>query len=284
MERQMGMGRRGLKVSRPAETGQVVECGRRRTGRWAAVGLAGAVVLSLGGFAATEHRTGRSHEREGRVTAVLHATSVKKLAATTAQIYPALPHIGARFLDQVPAQTSQVVVVYGDAKDQSTTTTDFFERVAGGWRLDDTWRGHSGYEGWTMHKSSNDLKSPVGVFALTDAGGELPKPPGTQLPYEQSSYYEDGGTGFFGESLRDALNYVIAIDYNRVQGTTPRSTDYPLGDAVGSGVWLHVDHGGPTHACVSIPQQGMETLLEHLVPDDHPMIIMGDREELASGE
>lgn len=210
------------------------------------------------------------------------AASAQTLAAAVVGIYPELPGIGTRFGSRLPANTSQVVVAYGDGADQYTTTTEFFERVADGWRLDDTWQGHNGYKGWTTHKIYGDLKTPVGVFALTDAGGKLSKPPGTELLYQRSRRYEDDGKGFFGESLRNAFDYVIAIGYNHVPGTPPLSADYPLGAGAGTGVWLHVDHGGPTHACVSIPQQGMETLLEKLEPADHPMIIMGDRADLAS--
>ena len=227
--------------------------------------------------------TGGPQVKNVLVAPVGGAASAQALAAAVVMDYPELPGIGARFGSRLLANTSQVVVAYGDGENQYTTTTEFFEKAADGWRLEGTWLGHNGYKGWTTHKITGDLKSPIGVFALTDAGGELPKPPGTELPYQRSRRYEDDGKGFFGESLRNAFHYVIAIDYNHVPGTPPSSPDYPLGAGAGTGVWLHVDHGGPTHACVSVPQQGMETLLEKLQPADHPMIIMGDRADLASG-
>ena len=158
---------------------------------------------------------------------------------------------------------------------------EFFQKVAGGWQLLDTWAGHNGDGGWVLNKTNGDLKSPIGVFTLTDAGGKLPNP-GTKLPYLQSSEFVDNGKGFLGESLADAFDYVIAINYNHEPGTSPLSQNYPLGTQAGTGIWLHVDHGGPTHACVSIPQNGVKTLLTTLNPSDDPVIVMGDRTDLAS--
>jgi L,D-peptidoglycan transpeptidase YkuD (ErfK/YbiS/YcfS/YnhG family) len=160
---------------------------------------------------------------------------------------------------------------------------EFFERVPGGWQLKATWAGHNGDGGWVTlaDRTAGDLKSPIGVYTLTDAGGKLPNP-GTKLSYVQSASFVDYGKGFLGESLLDAFNYVIAINYNHEPGTSPESTYYPMGEAKGGGVWIHVDHGGPTHACISIPQDGVKTLLVELDPADDPVIVMGDRADLAS--
>jgi len=45
---------------------------------------------------------------------------------------------------------------------------------------------------------------------------------------------------------------------------------------------LHVDHDGPTHGCVSVPEDGMRTLLRALLPASHPVVVMGDRDRLAA--
>ena len=91
-----------------------------------------------------------------------------------------------------------------------------------------------------------------------------------------------GGVGFDGEPLDAAFDYVIAIDYNRVAGTSPLDGTQPLGANRGGGIWVHVDHGGPTHGCVSIPAARMVDLLRTLLPADHPVIVMGDRASLAT--
>ncbi|HEV2637328.1 MAG TPA: hypothetical protein VGX23_19405 [Actinocrinis sp.] len=196
-------------------------------------------------------------------------------------VYASLPGVGAHYAAQIPANTSQVVVAYGDGLTSSTATVKFFQKVPGGWQLEDTWAGHNGDGGWILNKTDNDLRSPIGVFSLTDAGGKLPNP-GTQLTYAQSTAFQDMGTSFLGESLADAYNYVLAINYNHDPGTSPLSTHYPMGADKGTEIWLHVDHGGPTRACVSIPQDGMKTLLVNLNPTEHPVIVMGDKSDLAA--
>jgi L,D-peptidoglycan transpeptidase YkuD (ErfK/YbiS/YcfS/YnhG family) len=127
---------------------------------------------------------------------------------------------------------------------------------------------------------SGDLRSPIGVFTLTDAGGLL-RDPGSKLPYDRSTGFTSPGTGFEGESLADAFDYVIAINYNREPGTSPLDSTRPLGASRGGGIWLHVDHGGPTHGCVSLAEEHMKELLQALDPAQHPVIVMGDAASLA---
>ncbi len=54
----------------------------------------------------------------------------------------------------------------------------------------------------------------------------------------------------------------------------------PLGLERGGGIWIHVDHGGPTQGCVSIPEDRMRELLRALDPVMKPVIVMGDAESL----
>jgi len=119
------------------------------------------------------------------------------------------------------------------------------------------------------------------VFTLTDAGGALPDP-GTKLTYDHAPVgFSVGGTGFEGEPLAGSFDYVIAINYNREPGTSPRDWTRPLGESKGGGIWLHVDHGGPTHGCVSLPASVMKTLLRTLDPAQHPVVVMGDATALS---
>lgn len=77
------------------------------------------------------------------------------------------------------------------------------------------------------------------------------------------------------------FDHVIAIDYNRLPGTPPRDTGRPWGRDKGGGIWLHMDHGSGTSACVSVSRQAMEFLLRTLDPASDPVVVMGDRAELA---
>lgn len=64
-------------------------------------------------------------------------------------------------------------------------------------------------------------------------------------------------------------------------GTSPLDWTRPLGAGKGGGIWLHVDHGGPTHGCVSLAQEHMRELMRTLDPAQHPVIVMGDAKSLA---
>ncbi|GAA2800308.1 hypothetical protein GCM10010441_26490 [Kitasatospora paracochleata] len=193
----------------------------------------------------------------------------------------ALPGLGPRTTAAIPADAQQVVLATGQEKNSSTTTVQLYERTAAGWTpAGPLWQAHNALRGWTGDHHVGDLRSPVGVFTLTDAGGLRPNP-GTKLPYTQSSAFTIDGSGFNGEDLQGSFDYVIAIDYNRKPGTSPLDTTKPLGEARGGGIWLHADHGGPTHGCVSLPADTMAELLRRLDPGRHPVIVMGDAASLA---
>ncbi|MEW2294334.1 L,D-transpeptidase family protein [Streptomyces sp. NPDC006743] len=191
-----------------------------------------------------------------------------------------LPGLGPKTLSQVPAQTRQVVLVTGQGKNSNRSGVVLYQRTADGWKAGPTWTAHNALKGWTDEHHQGDLRSPIGVFTLSDAGGRL-SDPGAKLPYTRSvSGYTVGGLGFDGEPLDGAFDYVIAIDYNHQKGTTPLDWTRPLGADRGGGIWLHVDHGGPTHGCVSIAKRHMKELLRTLDPALHPVVVMGDAASL----
>jgi L,D-peptidoglycan transpeptidase YkuD (ErfK/YbiS/YcfS/YnhG family) len=194
-----------------------------------------------------------------------------------------LPGVGAKTLAKIPADARQVVLVAGRAADSNHSTVRLYERTSDGaeWTAaTPAWAARNALRGWTTDHHDNDLHSPIGVFTLTAAGGKL-KNPGTALPYTRSGGFTVLGTGFEGEPLAGSFDYVVAIDYNHVPGTSPLGFSRPLGEDRGGGIWLHVDHGGPTHGCVSLPKAGMVTLLRALDPADHPVVVMGPRTALA---
>lgn len=194
----------------------------------------------------------------------------------------AIAGLGPDFVAKIPAETRQVLVASGVGKDASDTTVTLWTRTAeGGWTAGTSWPAHNAYKGWTTSHASGDLRSPIGLFSLTDAGGRKADP-GGKLPYDQDSSFVMGGTGFNGEPLAGSFDYVVAINYNRVVGSSPLDTRFPEGAAKGGGIWLHVDHGGPTHGCVSLTEDHMIELIKQLDPAAHPMIAMGDAASLAA--
>ncbi|MFF3849191.1 L,D-transpeptidase family protein [Streptomyces sp. NPDC002328] len=192
-----------------------------------------------------------------------------------------IPGLGPKTRAAVPATARQVVVAAGRGRDSPLSTVVLYHRTADGWQAGTAWPAHNALRGWTDRHLVGDLRSPTGVYGLTDAGGRLPDP-GAKLPYDRSARgFVAPGTGFEGEPLAGAFDYVVAINYNREPGTSPLDWTRPLGAERGGGIWIHVDHGGPTHGCVSIAEPHMRDLLRTLDPALRPVVVMGDRDWLA---
>ncbi|MBK3562815.1 L,D-transpeptidase family protein [Streptomyces sp. MBT62] len=191
-----------------------------------------------------------------------------------------LPGVGPKTLARIPAGTEQVVLVTGRGANSSVSALALYERTDDGWQQTASWAAHNALRGWSDHHMAGDLRSPIGVYSLTDAGGLL-KDPGTKLSYDQGSGFVSPGTGFEGEPLAGSFDYVVAINYNRQPGTSPLDWTRPLGASRGGGIWIHVDHGGPTHGCVSIAEDHMKELLRTLDPARHPVVVMGDAASLS---
>ncbi|MFG2573780.1 L,D-transpeptidase family protein [Streptomyces sp. NPDC048481] len=191
-----------------------------------------------------------------------------------------IPGLGPRTRAAVPSTARQAVVVSGRGRNSPLSTVVLYRRTGSGWQPGAAWPAHNALRGWSDRHKGGDLRSPVGVYGLTDAGG-LRADPGTRLPYDHGSGFHSPGTGFEGESLEGSFDYVVAINYNREPGTSPLDWTRPLGAGRGGGIWFHVDHGGPTHGCVSISEGHMRELLRTLDPALRPVVVMGDRASLA---
>jgi L,D-peptidoglycan transpeptidase YkuD (ErfK/YbiS/YcfS/YnhG family) len=232
----------------------------------------GAEHTAAGAASATPSPTGTA---TGTVTGLATPTLSSPADGTRS---PALPGVGAALAAKVPASTRQVVAVYGRSRTSTRSVVVLYERHGGAWVRERAWAAHNGKRGWTTHHHEDDKKSPVGVFTLSDAGGTLADP-GTRLPYHRSASF--AAPHYWPKSDWHDFDYVIAIDYNRVRGTSPLDGTRPQGQSKGGGIWLHRDHGSGTSACVSQSDASMRYLLRTLNPADHPVIVMGDRADLA---
>ncbi|MEV0368346.1 L,D-transpeptidase family protein [Streptomyces sp. NPDC050636] len=222
----------------------------------------------------TDAKSGAHRTVAGPQRPAARADRTMPNAAPTAR---PIPNLSEAVRKQIPADSRQVLVVTGEGPDSYDSRVVLYTRAEGSrsWHPGPTWAAHNAAHGWTRKHYYGDLRSPEGVFTLTDAGGLLPAPKGTKLPYNRSDSFVANGTGVEGEPLAGAFDYVIAINYNRVPGTSPLDQQRPQGDARGGGVWLHVDHDGPTQGCVSLKPEVMKELLRTLDPDQHPVIVMG---------
>ncbi|MEG3630840.1 hypothetical protein [Streptomyces poriticola] len=194
----------------------------------------------------------------------------------------ALPGVGPVMRSHLPAGTRQALVVEGTATGSPRSSAVLYEKDPGrGWHaVGGPWPAHNGLRGWTHDHHAGDLRTPIGVFGLHDAGGRLPDP-GSRLPYDQDPDFAISGTGHLGEPLEGSFDHVVAVDYNRLPGTTPLDRTRPLGAGRGGGIWIHVDHGGPTNACLTLRRDDMRTLLRTLDPAREPVVVMGPGPELA---
>ncbi|WP_406446274.1 L,D-transpeptidase family protein [Streptomyces sp. NBC_00631] len=205
-----------------------------------------------------------------------------------------IPGVGELLRAEIPADSGQVVAVYGEDKDSADSTVVLYTRDTretqdtggsrgirgGGWRPVGSWPAHNGRSGWTTDHYAGDGRSPVGVFTVTDAGGVLPDP-GTRLSYDQGRELY-APPRYWRPAYQHDFDYVIAIDYNRLRGTPPHDTTHPWGDGRGGSIWLHLDHGSGTSACIGLPKEAMEYLLRTLDPARDPVVVMGDRPALLS--
>lgn len=207
----------------------------------------------------------------------------RTLSAEPARSPAEIPGLGPETRAHIPATARQALVVTGQGPDSNRSEAVLYnlDDPALGWRPGaGPWPAHNGKEGWTDRHLADDLRSPVGVFGLTDAGGRLPDP-GALLPYDEEARFAVSGEGFLGEPLEGSFDYVVAINYNRTPGTSPLDRERPLGEERGGGIWVHVDHGGPTQGCVSLTEDRMRELLLLLDPAKSPVIVMGDAASLA---
>jgi L,D-peptidoglycan transpeptidase YkuD (ErfK/YbiS/YcfS/YnhG family) len=192
-----------------------------------------------------------------------------------------IPDVGDRLRSRIPADARQVVAVYGRGPDSADSTVVLWTRRGRTWERTRSWAAHNGKRGWNADHREGDKRSPVGVFTLSDAGGVLPDPdPGAGLPYSRSAGF--AAPHYWPRTHWHDFDYVIAIDYNRVKGTSPIDPTRPQGQSKGGGIWLHMDHGSGTSGCVSLSKSGMEYLLRTLDPAQHPVIVMGDRARLTA--
>lgn len=188
-----------------------------------------------------------------------------------------IPDVGDRLQAKIPANSRQVVAVYGAGEDSAKSTVVLYTKSGSTWDKTRGWPAHNGKRGWTTDHRENDKRSPVGVFTLTDAGGVLADP-GAKFPYTQSASMQ--APHYWPKTHWHDFDYVIAIDYNRAKGTPPNDPTRPQGQSKGGSIWLHMDHGSGTSGCVSLSKPGMEYLLKNLDPKRHPVVVMGDKANL----
>ncbi len=235
----------------------------------AGAAVCGAFLMSLTACGGSDGGSGRKNEAQS-------SGKPGQAKARTVDL-KRIPDVGYRLREQIPTDSRQVVAVYGEGKDSADSRIVLYTRSGATWDQTRSWQGHNGKKGWTADHREGDKRSPVGVFTLSDAGGVLADP-GAKLPYTQSAGFQ--APHYWAKSHWHDFDYVIAIDYNRVKGTSPNDPTRPQGQSKGGSIWLHMDHGSGTSACVSLSKSGMQYLLRTLDPAKNPVVVLGDKADL----
>ncbi|HUQ62762.1 MAG TPA: L,D-transpeptidase family protein [Acidimicrobiales bacterium] len=181
----------------------------------------------------------------------------------------------------------QAIIVTAPGYGSSTATLTAYSRTAEGWEeVFGPWAANVGVNGVARagEKTEGDGKTPSGTYGFGFAFG-VNDDPGTRLPYRQITspsivWVEDPASPLYNEwvdtDIQDApgdsetmlmtpvYNYGAVIAYNveRAPGA-------------GSGIFLHVSHGGPTAGCVSLPEPQLLELLRWIEPNRDPSIAIG---------
>lgn len=191
------------------------------------------------------------------------------LAATPAPIPACELPLGA--IHQVdPLRHQQAIIARGRNRSSSHSTVSRWQLRNGCWKRLDRVSARNGARGWHHKPWDYSYLSPIGTFGLTDAGGRLRKPRGTQVPYHHSR------SGFRGPvGSQRVFDYVVAINFNRVPGRSPLDMQRPDPTIKDGGIWLHVAGRAATRGCISVPRPYMRKVLKWLDPDSKPVIVMG---------
>jgi L,D-peptidoglycan transpeptidase YkuD (ErfK/YbiS/YcfS/YnhG family) len=245
------------------------------------VTLATAVTVGVVAFAAPGLLPGAAADATPDLRSVGVDHTAANPTATAVKVRPKtkIPGLGAQTRAKIPASSRQVIVVTGVSKTSNRSKVVLYQKTAQGWKAGTTWAARNGRKGWSSKHRDSDLRSPIGVYTLTDAGGLLPDV-GTKLTYDRSTSFKITGNGMLGQPLEGSFNYVIAINYNRRVGQSPLDKVRPQGQSKGGGIWLHVRSDGPTKACISLTEAQMRVLLKTLDPARKPVIVMGDAASL----
>jgi L,D-peptidoglycan transpeptidase YkuD (ErfK/YbiS/YcfS/YnhG family) len=170
----------------------------------------------------------------------------------------------------VPSGVSAAQVVLVDSSGASATVRAC-RRTASGYTTElGPYYGHVGRNGVSATKREGDLRTPAGVFPLRGGFGAYANPGlriGSWLRVDaRDVWVDDAGSNLYNTHQRTpangrwdsaekllnqpAYNYAQVIGYN--EGRTPGR---------GSAIFLHVDQGGGTAGCVSLPTQPLLAVL-----------------------
>jgi L,D-peptidoglycan transpeptidase YkuD (ErfK/YbiS/YcfS/YnhG family) len=188
----------------------------------------------------------------------------------------------------------QVVAVVASSSGSTTATISAYQHDAGGWRQAfGPWSGYIGRDGAAPigAKREGDGRTPSGVFGFDFMFG-VNADPGVRYQYRRITgpnivWDDDSSSPLYNEWVDDTTTsggadpepmdttpsylYGVVLSYNDAR--TP---------GLGSGIFLHVNHGSPTSGCISLPEGELLDVLRWLDPAESPRIAIGTLASLTS--
>ncbi|GGE26293.1 hypothetical protein GCM10011391_00800 [Pullulanibacillus camelliae] len=199
-----------------------------------------------------------------------------------------------RLLEQVKSyfKAEQVMFVTAEAENRSAAVLRGYEYGGETWHYLFRMPAVIGKKGITFAMQEGGMRSPAGIYTISQGFGTESPPEGIRLPYKQTSphdYWVDDVTSedynrwvvYEGdpkarwhsfERLHIPLyKYAAVIDYN--EEAIPGK---------GSAIFLHIwpDPNGYTAGCTAVSEENLLRLLKWLTPEKHSVIIQGSNEQL----
>jgi L,D-peptidoglycan transpeptidase YkuD (ErfK/YbiS/YcfS/YnhG family) len=201
---------------------------------------------------------------------------VRLLLVALAACLPATGSAQQRVTVEAPSARSTVAVLRLWRRDGSC-----WRAVAG------PWRARVGWNGLSANRHEGDGTTPIGTFGFQRVMYGIAPSPGVRYAYRRVRcgdwWDEDARSPTYntfqrvgcgrappfesaaGEGLwraTRAYRHFAVIDFNT----------HPVVPGRGSGIFLHVETGGPTNGCVSLPVAQLKQVLRWLDPAKSPQI------------
>jgi L,D-peptidoglycan transpeptidase YkuD (ErfK/YbiS/YcfS/YnhG family) len=217
------------------------------------------------------------------------------LPSESSEVLPAPPAV-VKAMEAASIPAGQLLLVISQGEQSSRATLYVLERSGNGW----TSRGESipamiGRTGFARpgEKREGDGHTPSGLFPLESVFGYAPSVQ-TRMPYRQATardiWVDDVNSPDYntwqrkGESRAKSFEEMKLPDASYRHGVVIGYNRNPIVVGKGSAIFLHVwrGDGRPTAGCVAIDEQALIRIIGWLDPAKQPMILMGNRSDLAS--
>lgn len=202
----------------------------------------------------------------------------------------------ATAVDQGKFDAEQLLVVIAEDERTSRAKLYVLERENNLWQARNSsipaMIGRNGFAPPGL-KREGDGRTPTGLFPLEYVFGYAPSV-ATRMPYRQASaddvWVDDANSVDYnqwkkrGETAATSFEEMRRADHFYRHGVVIGYNRAPVVKGYGSAIFLHIwrEDGKATSGCVAIDEQQLVQIIGWLDPAKRPMILMGNRNDLAT--